>query len=61
MEIEEYTPFIDEWPTISFNEIAKEEVGGGAVRVFYKSFFLLLRLPETMLSSLTTLLKEEPR
>jgi len=49
--------FIEEWPRVSFEEISscQEE---GAVGVFYKSFFSLLRLPETVISSLFTLFTE---
>lgn len=55
---EEYGALIDEWPKVSFEEIADEDVGEGAVRVAYKSFFALLRLPETLVISFMTLLKE---
>lgn len=53
--------FMDEWPTISFTQIANEEVEGGFIGTFYRMFFAVLRFPETMVTSFFTLLKEEPR
>lgn len=60
--MEQETPFLDEWPKVSFTDIANERVEGGRiVGALYRSFFALLSLPETVLSSFLTLLKEEPR
>ncbi len=50
--------FMDDWPKVSFEEIATCQEKG-AVGVFYTSFFSLLSLPQTVVSSLITLLKEE--
>lgn len=58
---EEQTALIEEWPKVSFNTLAKEEVEGGVARVFYTSFMTLLRLPETMVTSFVTLFREKPQ
>lgn len=54
---EEYGAFIDEWPRISFEAIANEEVEGGAIRGFYKSFFAILNFPEMVARSFMTSFK----
>lgn len=41
------TPFY-EWPKISFDEMEKVNVDNVPARVFYKSFFSVLRLPQTI-------------
>lgn len=58
MEQEQVDKFIEEWPKVSFVNLANEQVEGGrAVKIFYKSFFTILELPEAMITSLLTLLK----
>ena len=54
------TPLITEWPKISFSEIENLEVEEGLVRIFYKSFFVVLRVPEIMFSAFLTILRENP-
>lgn len=50
------TPLIDEWPVMSFKELEEIEVEGKALRLFYKSFFVVLRLPEIAAHSFIDLL-----
>lgn len=53
-------PFIEEWPKISFRELEDLEVEGDTLRLMYKSFFVFLRLPEIVVTSFITLLKQNP-
>lgn len=50
----------DEWPKVSFEQIENIEIENKAMRLFYKSFFGILRLPESTLRAFVTLLKEAP-
>lgn len=52
-------PLITEWPRITFSELESLEVEEGIVKIFYKSFFVVLRMPEIILRSFTTLLTED--
>lgn len=54
------TPLITEWPKVSFSELENLEVEEGMVKIFYKSFFVFLRLPEIVVASFLTLLTENP-
>lgn len=58
--MENQSEFLDEWPRVSFSQLAQEEVGGEPLRMLYKSFFALLRFPETILLALLTILKAKP-
>lgn len=53
------TPLITEWPKINFSELENLEVEEGIVKIFYKSFFVVLRMPEIVMRSFFTLLTEE--
>lgn len=53
------TPLIAEWPKINFAELENLEVEEGIVKIFYKSFFVVLRMPEIILRSFATLLTED--
>lgn len=50
------TPFIDKWPKISFDELENLEVEGSTTRLMYRSFFKVLRLPETIVRAFLTVL-----
>lgn len=52
-------PLIDEWPRINFEELENLEVEEGIIKIFYKSFFVVLRAPEIVIRSFFTLLTEE--
>ncbi len=45
------TPFMDDWPKISFECFEQVEIENKAARVAYRSFFKLLRLPEATLKA----------
>jgi len=53
-------PLIEEWPVISFKEFENYEIENETIRYAYKSFFVFMRLPEIILTSFVTLLKEDP-
>lgn len=46
--MENQAPFF-EWPEISFKEIENVKVDNAPTRIFYKSFFTVLRLPQTII------------
>lgn len=48
--------FFEEWPRISFRELAEQEVEGRLAKTLYKSFFCLLCFPERVAKSLTALI-----
>lgn len=48
--------FINEWPKISFEEIEDIEIEDKTIRIFYKSFFGILHLPETAARAFWTIL-----
>ncbi|MBI1919053.1 hypothetical protein HYS29_00485 [Candidatus Microgenomates bacterium] len=50
---------IDEWPKVSFEEIENIEIEDRTVRIFYKSFFGILHLPETTIKAFWTILKQD--
>lgn len=50
----------DEWPKVSFEQIENIEIDNKAMRLFYRSFFGILRLPESTIRAFITLLKETP-
>lgn len=52
------SPFIEEWPKISFDEFEKAEIENQAIKALYKSFFAVLHLPETTLKSFYKVLRE---
>lgn len=43
--------FFSEWPQVSFDELENLEIEGRWVKMFYKSFFTFLRLPEIVVKS----------
>ncbi len=47
------TPLIDQWPDISqmFSEIENLEIEPKPVRIFYKSFFIVMKTPEHIAKS----------
>lgn len=49
-------PFIDEWPTVSFDEFENIKIEEGIVRVFYKSFFSILLLPQKIIHAFIAVL-----
>lgn len=53
------TPLVAEWPRINFSELENLEVEEGLVRIFYKSFFVVLRMPEIVMRSFFTILTEK--
>ena len=48
-------------PHISFSELESLEIEGRCLRMFYKSFFVLLRSPEIIIKSFWLLLKTFPK
>lgn len=54
-----YESFISEWPRVSFEEIENIEIEDRTIRIFYKSFFGILHLPETAIRALWTILKQD--
>lgn len=52
------SPFIDKWPTLSFEEIEHIEIEQKGIRIFYQSFFKILNLPESVLKAFVSVLKE---
>lgn len=57
--MEEQESFINEWPKASFKDIAREETEEKFTKFFYKSFFVVLLLPERVVSTFKILFKEE--
>lgn len=56
MKIDFYkTALIDEWPTVSFDIFENVKIENPLGHIFYKSFFVFLRLPEILFSSFVTL------
>lgn len=49
-------PFIDEWPDLSFDQIENIEIEDSSLRLFYKSFFQMLRLPENTVKAFIAIL-----
>lgn len=45
------TPFLDQWPKVSFDELENIEIKNPPTRIFYKSFFVLFFLPEKIFKS----------
>lgn len=52
-------PFIDEWPTISFDIFENVEIENRVGSLCYKSFFKLFRFPEVAWKAFATLLSDE--
>lgn len=50
---------IDEWPNLSFDAIENIEIESKSMRIFYQSFFKLLRLPENAAKAFYTILTKE--
>lgn len=50
------TPLIDKWPKYSFSEIENIQIDSKPLRIFYKSFFVVLRTPEHIAKSFYTVL-----
>lgn len=50
-------PFLEEWPKLSFDEIENIQIDKAPVRFFYKSFFGVLKFPQTIIHAFITLLK----
>lgn len=55
------SPFIDKWPTLSFDEIEHFEIEQKGIRIFYQSFFKILNLPESVLRAFVSVLREGAR